>query len=210
MKIIIADDHALIRKGLKEILQPVKGLVLLDEAENGSELLLKISQNDYDIVVLDISMPGKSGLDVLKDIRRLKPDLPVLILSVYPEEQYAIRVLKAGASGYMTKDSAPDDLVNAIKKIVSGGKYISPSLAEILASEIKSGGTIKQLHENLSDREFQVMKMIAAGKTIKEISAELFLSPKTVSTYRTRIYEKMKFSSKAELTGYAIKNQLID
>jgi two-component system, NarL family, invasion response regulator UvrY len=210
MKIIIADDHALIRKGLKEILQPVKGLVLLDEAENGSELLLKISQNDYDIVVLDISMPGKSGLDVLKDIRRLQPDLPVLILSVYPEEQYAIRVLKAGASGYMTKDSAPDDLVNAIKKIVSGGKYISPSLAEILASEVKSGGTIKQLHENLSDREFQVMKMIAAGKTIKEISEELFLSPKTVSTYRTRIYEKMKFSSKAELTGYAIKNQLID
>lgn len=210
MKIIIADDHALIRKGLKEILQPVTGLVLLDEAENGSELLLKISQNDYDIVVLDISMPGKSGLDVLKDIRRLQPDLPVLILSVYPEEQYAIRVLKAGASGYMTKDSAPDDLVNAIKKIVSGGKYISPSLAEILASEVKSGGTIKQLHENLSDREFQVMKMIAAGKTIKEISEELFLSPKTVSTYRTRIYEKMKFSSKAELTGYAIKNQLID
>jgi two-component system, NarL family, invasion response regulator UvrY len=210
MKIIIADDHALIRKGLKEILQPVKGLVLLDEAENGSELLLKISQNDYDIVVLDISMPGKSGLDVLKDIKRLQPDLPVLILSVYPEEQYAIRVLKAGASGYMTKDSAPDDLVNAIKKIVSGGKYISPSLAEILASEVKSGGTIKQLHENLSDREFQVMKMIAAGKTIKEISEELFLSPKTVSTYRTRIYEKMKFSSKAELTGYAIKNQLID
>lgn len=210
MKIIIADDHALIRKGLKEILQQVKGLILLDEAENGSELLMKISQNNYDIVVLDISMPGKSGLDVLKDIRRLNPDLPVLILSVYPEEQYAIRVLKAGASGYMTKDSAPDDLVNAIKKIVSGGKYISPSLAEILASEVKSGGTIKQLHENLSDREFQVMKKLAAGKTIKEISEELFLSPKTVSTYRTRIYEKMKFSSKAELTGYAIKNQLID
>lgn len=210
MKIIIADDHALIRKGLKEILQQVKGLILLDEAENGSDLLMKISQNNYDIVVLDISMPGKSGLDVLKDIRRLNPDLPVLILSVYPEEQYAIRVLKAGASGYMTKDSAPDDLVNAIKKIVSGGKYISPSLAEILASEVKSGGTIKQLHENLSDREFQVMKKLAAGKTIKEISEELFLSPKTVSTYRTRIYEKMKFSSKAELTGYAIKNQLID
>lgn len=210
MKIIIADDHALIRKGLKEILQQVKGLVLLDEADNGAELLSKISENEYDIVVLDISMPGKSGLDVLKDIRRMKPELPVLILSVYPEEQYAIRVLKAGASGYMTKDSAPDDLVNAIKKIVSGGKYISPSLAEILAAEVKSGGVIKQLHENLSDREFQVMKMLAAGKTIKEISEELFLSPKTVSTYRTRIYEKMKFSSKAELTGYAIKNELID
>lgn len=210
MKIIIADDHALIRKGLKEILQQVEGLVLLDEAQNGSELLLKLSQKDYDIIVLDISMPGKSGLDVLKDIRRIKPDIPVLILSVYPEEQYAIRVLKSGASGYLTKDSAPDELVNAIKKIVNGGKYISSSLAEMLATEVKSGGVIKMLHENLSDREFQVMKMLAAGKTVKEISEELFLSPKTVSTYRTRIYEKMKFSSKSELTGYAIKNGLID
>lgn len=210
MKIIIADDHALIRKGLKEILQQVEGLVLLDEAQNGSELLLKLSQKDYDIIVLDISMPGKSGLDVLKDIRRIKPDIPVLILSVYPEEQYAIRVLKSGASGYLTKDSAPDELVNAIKKIVNGGKYISSSLAEILATEVKSGGVINMLHENLSDREFQVMKMLAAGKTVKEISEELFLSPKTVSTYRTRIYEKMKFSSKSELTGYAIKNGLID
>lgn len=210
MKIIIADDHALIRKGLKEILQQVEGLVLLDEAQNGSELLLKISQKDYDIIILDISMPGKSGLDVLKDIRRIKHDIPVLILSVYPEEQYAIRVLKSGASGYLTKDSAPDELVNAIKKIVNGGKYISSSLAEILATEVKSGGVINMLHENLSDREFQVMKMLAAGKTVKEISEELFLSPKTVSTYRTRIYEKMKFSSKSELTGYAIKNGLID
>lgn len=210
MKIIIADDHALIRKGLKEILQQVEGLVLLDEAQNGSELLLKLSQKDYDIIILDISMPGKSGLDVLKDIRRIKPDIPVLILSVYPEEQYAIRVLKSGASGYLTKDSAPDELVNAIKKIVNGGKYISSSLAEILATEVKSGGVINMLHENLSDREFQVMKMLAAGKTVKEISEELFLSPKTVSTYRTRIYEKMKFSSKSELTGYAIKNGLID
>ncbi len=209
MKIIIADDHALIRKGLKEILQQVEGLVL-DEAVNGHELLAKVSENDYDIIVLDISMPGKSGLDVLKDLRRIKPDIPVLILSVYPEEQYALRVLKAGASGYLTKDSAPDDLITAIKKIVSGGKYISPSLAEILLTEVKTGGSTKHFHENLSDREFQVMKMLAAGKTVKEISEELFLSPKTVSTYRTRIYEKMKFSSKAELTGYAIKNGLVD
>jgi two-component system, NarL family, invasion response regulator UvrY len=210
MKIIIADDHALIRKGLKEILQQVEGLVLLDEAQNGPELLLKIEENDYDIIVLDISMPGKSGLDVLKDLRNIKPEIPVLILSVYPEEQYAIRVLKAGASGYLTKDSAPDELVSAIKKIVNGGKYISASLTEMLASEVKGGGVIKQLHENLSDREFQVMKMLAVGKTIKEISEELFLSPKTVSTYRTRIYDKMKFASKAELTGYAMKNGLID
>lgn len=210
MKIIIADDHALIRKGLKEILQQVEGLILLDEAVNGHELLEKISKNDYDIIVLDISMPGKSGLDVLKDLRRVKPEIPVLILSVYPEDQYAIRVLKAGASGYLTKDSAPDDLIVAIKKIISGGKYVSPSLAEKLVAEVKSSGGIKQLHENLSDREFQVMKMLAAGKTIKEISEELYLSPKTISTYRTRIYDKMKFSSKAELTGYAIKNQLMD
>jgi DNA-binding NarL/FixJ family response regulator len=210
MRIIIADDHALIRKGLKEILQQVEGLVLLDEAQNGSELLLKIEENDYDIIVLDISMPGKSGLDVLKDLRRIKPEIPVLILSVYPEEQYAIRVLKAGAAGYLTKDSAPDELVSAIKKIVNGGKYISASLAEMLASEVRGGGVIKQPHEYLSDREFQVMKMLAVGKTIKEISEELFLSPKTVSTYLTRIYDKMKFASKAELTAYAMKNGLID
>lgn len=210
MRIIIADDHALIRKGLKEILQQVEGLLLLDEAQNGSELLLKIEENDYDIIVLDISMPGKSGLDILKDLRNIKPEIPVLILSVYPEEQYAIRVLKAGAAGYLTKDSAPDELVSAIKKIVNGGKYISASLAEMLASEVKGGGVIKQPHENLSDREFQVMKMLAVGKTIKEISEELFLSPKTVSTYRTRIYVKMKFDSKAELTGYAMKNGLVD
>ena len=210
MRIIIADDHALIRKGLKEILQQVEGLLLLDEAQNGSELLLKIEENDYDIIVLDISMPGKSGLDILKDLRNIKPEIPVLILSVYPEEQYAIRVLKAGAAGYLTKDSAPDELVSAIKKIVNGGKYISDSLAEMLASEVKGGGVIKQPHENLSDREFQVMKMLAIGKTIKEISEELFLSPKTVSTYRTRIYDKMKFDSKAELTGYAMKNGLVD
>lgn len=210
MRIIIADDHALIRKGLKEILQQVEGLVLLDEAQNGSELLLKIEENDYDIIVLDISMPGKSGLDVLKDLRHIKPEIPVLILSVYPEEQYAIRVLKAGAAGYLTKDSAPDELVSAIKKIVNGGKYISASLAEMLASEVRGGGVIKQPHEYLSDREFQVMKMLAVGKTIKEISEELFLSPKTVSTYLTRIYDKMKFASKAELTAYAMKNGLID
>lgn len=210
MKIIIADDHVLIRKGLKEILQQVEGLIVLDEAVNGHELLQKVLKNDYDIIVLDISMPGKSGLDVLKDLRRIKPEIPVLILSVYPEDQYAIRVLKAGASGYLTKDSAPDDLIVAIKKIIRGGKYVSLSLAEKLIDGVKSDGGIKQLHESLSDREFQVMKMLAAGKTVKEISEELYLSPKTISTYRTRIYDKMKFSSKAELTGYAIKNELID
>ena len=209
MKILIADDHAVVREGLKQILTGVPGVKEIDDACDGFELLEKVKVKNYDIVVLDISMPGKSGLEVLKELKILKPKLPVLILSIYPEGQYAIRVLKAGASGYLTKDSASEELVNAVEKIYAGRKYITPTLAEKLASEF-SIDEDKLPHELLSDREFEVFKMIAAGKTVKEISEKLFISVKTVSTYKVRIFEKMNIESRAEITSYAIENKLIE
>ncbi len=189
MNILIADDHTVVREGLKQILTGVSGVTQIDGVTDGNELMEKIKEKDYDVVVLDISMPGKSGLEVLKELKILKPKLPVLMLSIHPEGQYAVRVLKAGASGYLTKDSASEELVTAVEKIFSGQKYITPSLAEKLADF--SWGGDKLPHEKLSDREFEVFKMFAAGKTVKEIADNLFISVKTVSTYKVRIFEKM-------------------
>ncbi len=208
MKILIADDHAVVREGLKQILTGVPGVKEIDDARDGFELLEKVKEKNYDIVVLDISMPGKSGLEVLKELKTLKPKLPILILSIYPEGQYAVRVLKAGASGYLTKDSASEELVNAVEKIYLGQKYITPSLAEKLADFSWEGDKLP--HEKLSDREFEVFKMIAAGKTVKEIADDLFISVKTVSTYKIRVFEKMNVESRAEITSYAINNKLIN
>jgi DNA-binding NarL/FixJ family response regulator len=209
MKILIADDHAVVREGLKQILTDIPGVSLIDGVSDGMELMAKVREKDYDVVVLDISMPGKSGLDVLKEIKNLKPKLPVLMLSIYPEGQYAMRVLKAGASGYLTKDSAPEELVKAVEKICMGEKYITPSLAEKLATDLSREGD-KLPHEYLSDREFEVFKMIATGITIKDIAEELFISVKTVSTYKARIFEKMNLDSRAEITQYALKNRLME
>jgi DNA-binding NarL/FixJ family response regulator len=209
IKILIADDHAVVREGLKQIVADTSDMIVTDEASDGHEVLTLLSENNYDVVVLDIGMPGPSGLDILKQIRRESLNLPVLILSVYPEEQYAVRALKAGASGYLTKESAPDELITAIRKVSMGGKYITSSLAEKLAFELELDAE-KPPHESLSDREFQVMCMIAKGKAIKDIAEELYLSPKTVSTYRSRILEKMKMKSNGELIHYAINNHLID
>jgi DNA-binding NarL/FixJ family response regulator len=209
IKIVVADDHTIFREGLKRILSEHSDLVVADEASKGQEVLELIRKNDYDMVILDLSMPGLSGLEVLKQIKIDKPKLPVLILSMHPEEQYAVRVLKAGASGYLTKESASDELITAIKKISLGRKYITASLAERLAVELETD-TEKPLHNTLSDREYQVLLMIASGKTLTQIAEELFLSVKTVSSYRARILEKMKMKSNAELTHYAIKYQLID
>lgn len=209
MKILIADDHAVVREGLKQILSENPNINVAAEASTGHEVLQQIEKNNFDVVVLDISMPGRGGLDILKEIKNKRPKLPVLILSMYPEEQYAVRVLKAGASGYMTKDSAPHELINAIKQISKGKKYVSPSLAEKLAVDLEVN-TGRPLHESLSDREYQVMCKIASGKTLKEISDQLSLSIKTISTYRSRILEKMNMKSNAELTHYAIKNKLVD
>jgi DNA-binding NarL/FixJ family response regulator len=209
IKILIADDHPVVRKGLKEIIQAIPDMTVSGEASNEQEVLENVRKIDFDVVLLDISMPGKSGLDVLKELKRGKPELPVLILSIHPEEQYAVRVLKAGASGYLTKDSAPDELITAILKVSRGKKYISASLAEKLAYDLEIGAE-KPLHETLSDREYEVMCLIASGKTIKEIAEELYLSVKTISTYRARILEKMNMKSSAELTHYAIKLGLVE
>jgi len=209
IKILIADDHAVVRKGLKQILAETTDIVAADEAINGQEVLEKIRKNDYDIVMLDISMPGRNGLDILKQVKIEKPEMSVLILSMHPEEQYAVRALKAGASGYLTKDSAPDELILAIRKISQGRKYITSSLAERLAFYLEVDSE-KPLHEALSDREYEVMRMIASGKTVREIAEELFLSIKTISTYRSRIMEKMGMKNNTELVHYALKNRLLD
>ena len=209
IKILIADDHAVVRKGLKQILAETTDIVAADEAINGQEVLEKIRKNDYDIVMLDISMPGRNGLDILKQVKNEKPEMSVLILSMHPEEQYAVRALKAGASGYLTKDSAPDELILAIRKISQGRKYITSSLAERLAFYLEVDSE-KPLHEALSDREYEVMRMIASGKTVREIAEELFLSIKTISTYRSRILEKMGMKNNTELVHYALKIRLLD
>jgi DNA-binding NarL/FixJ family response regulator len=209
INILIADDHTIVRKGLKQILAETPDMVVADEASNGYEVLEKVKKNDFDVLLLDISMPGKSGLDILKELKAEKPKLPVLVLSMYPEEQYAIRVLRAGASGYLTKESAPEELVVAMRKVAQGKKYVSPSLAEKLAFDLEMD-TTKPPHEMLSDREYQVLCMIASGKTVGEIAENLLLSAKTISTYRARILEKMKMKNNAELTHYAIQNRLVD
>ena len=209
MKVIIADDHAVVRKGLKQILLDMPGINNVEEVNDGNELIERIKKEDFNFVILDISMPGKNGLDVLKDIKTIKPQLPVLILSIHPEGQYAIRALKAGAAGYLTKDSAPEELITAIQKILTGRKYITQSLAEKLAYNFNADSD-RLPHEYLSDREFEVFKLIASGKTITDIAGKLCLSVKTVSTYRARIYEKTNLKSRSEITLYAIKNGLIE
>ena len=209
IKILIADDHPIVRKGLKEIIEETPGMKVVDEASNGQEVLEKVFKKDINVVLLDISMPGRSGLDILRDMKRQKPKLVVLVLSMHPEEQYAVQALKEGASGYLTKKSAPDELLTALRKVSSGGKYVSSSLAEKLAYALEKDGE-KPPHETLSVREYEVLRMIASGKTVTEIARELFLSPKTISTYRARILEKMRMKNNAQLVRYAIKNRLVD
>jgi two-component system invasion response regulator UvrY len=209
LKILIADDHPVFRRGLRQIIAEASDMAVADEANDGWEVLSKVRTGNYDVVLLDISMPGKSGMDVLCELKNEKPGLRILMLSMHPEEQYAVRALRAGASGYLTKESAPDELVAAIHKVSTGGKYVSSSLAEKLASLVQ-GNAERLPHEELSDREYRVMSMIASGKTVSEIAKELSLSVKTISTYRSRILHKMKMKNNAELTRYAISKSLID
>lgn len=209
IKILIADDHAVVREGVKHILSEIPDIHITGEASSGTEVLDRINSKDYDVILLDIAMPGRDGLEILKDIKMQQPKLSVLILSMFPEEQYALRALKSGAAGYLTKDSIPDELVKAIRKIARGGKYISASFSEKLLFSLDSDAE-RPPHETLSDREFQVMRMIASGKRLREIADELALSEKTVSTYRSRILEKMGMRNNTELTHYAIKNRLVD
>ena len=208
MKILLADDHAVVRRGLRQIILDAFSKTTFGEAQNAHELFELAKKEDWDVAVLDLNMPGANGLDVLKQLKRDRPRMPILILSIHPENQFATRTLKAGAAGYLTKESAPDQLVQAIDKISHGGKYISPTVADSLLSEIAED-TDKLPHEKLSDREYQVLCMIASGKELREISQELSLSVKTISTYRARILEKMAMRTNAEITHYAIQNKLV-
>lgn len=209
LQVMVVDDHAVVRQGLRQILSDTPDMEMVAEAGDGDEALAKTRECELDVVLLDVSMPERNGIDTLKVIRKEKPKLPVLILSMYPEEQYAIRALKAGAAGYLTKQSAPDQLVHAIRQVASGKKYVSESLAEQLVSSI-SEDTDRPPHEKLSDREFQTLRMIASGKTLTQIAEELGLSVKTISVYRSRLLEKMRLSNNAELTHYGLKHGLVD
>lgn len=208
LRILIADDHTIVRKGLKQILLEEFSSAVIEEVPDAEELVKKVMAEKWDVILSDLSMPGRSGLDALQQIKTSFPDLPVLILSIHPEEQYALRALRSGAAGYLSKDTAPDELVKAVKKVLLGKKYISQSIAEKLADSF-SATYQKQPHETLSDREFDVMKLLANGKSVSEIAEMLSLSVTTVSTYRARVMTKMNLKSNSDLTRYAIENKLI-
>ena len=209
IRVLIADDHAVVRRGVRQILEETSDIQVIGEAASASELWPKVREGRFDAVVLDVNLPGRSGLELLGDIKRERPEAPVLILTVHSEEQYAVRALKAGASGFLTKESAPEKLVDAVRCIAAGRRFITPEVAEKLASSVALGEK-GPLHETLSDREFQILKMIASGKTVSQIGRDLALSVKTISTHRTRILKKMNLKTNSELTHYAIRNGLVE
>lgn len=209
IRILITDDHSIIRQGLRQILKDAFPGAAFGEATSGGEALEQVLKNKWDVVLLDITMPGKSGIDVLKEIVNAQPNIAVLVLSMHPEEQYAVRVLKTGAAGYITKNTASEEVVGAVKKVLTGGKYVSAALAETLAASLNGPGA-NAPHETLSDREYQVMRLIALGRSVKEIAFELSLSVKTISTYRTRIMEKTKLKTNAEIIRYAVQEKLVE
>ncbi|HEU0265571.1 MAG TPA: response regulator transcription factor [Geobacterales bacterium] len=206
--IIIADDHMIFREGLKQVIATTSTMVVSGEASNGQELLQKVQEKSYDLVILDISMPGRNGLDMLLELKKLRPKLPVLVLSMHPEEQYALRAYKSGASGYLTKGSPTSELVDALQKLLLGKKYVSRDLAEALVSNLEES-TTTEIHHRLSNREFQVMCMIASGKPVGKIATELSLSVKTISTYRSHILRKLNLQNNSELTRFALENHLV-
>ena len=209
IRILVADDHQIVRAGISQFLADERDLSIVAEAATGSEVLAQIRHKDFDVVLLDIAMPDKNGIDTLRVIRQTKPDLAVLVLSNYPEEQYAINMLRAGANGYICKDAPPEEMIRAIRLVARGRRYLSEATADLLSAELTQPSE-KKVHELLSDREFQVFHKLAAGQSATEIADELCLSIKTISTYRARVLEKMKFKSNADLTYYAIKNALLE
>jgi DNA-binding NarL/FixJ family response regulator len=209
IKVLIADDHAMVRRGLREILAETGDILVAGEATTAPEVLQLVREQRWDLVVLDINLPGGNGIELLADIRRERPDTRVLILTVYSEKQYAVRAIRAGAAGFLTKESAPAKLLDAVRKIAGGGRYVSAELAETLAS-VLAGETPGQPHDRLSDRELEIMRMLASGKTVSQVAQELALSVKTVSTHRTRILKKMNLKNNAELTTYAVRKGLVE
>lgn len=208
IRILIVDDHVMFREGLKQILAKHSDMRVVDEAGSSQEAMEKVLHHKLDVILLDISLPGRNGPELLSEIKKNKSDLAVLVLSMHPEDQYAIRMMKAGALGYMTKESAPEELISAIRKVATGRRYISSKLAEEMAVALDTN-TAKLPHQLLSNREFQVMRMLASGKTLKDIADEIMISEKTVTTYRARILEKMKLKNNTEITIYAIENKLL-
>lgn len=208
IRILIADDHPIVRRGLKQILAEEPDFSVVGEAQDGAGVRAALLEQPCDVLVLDINMPGSSGLEMLQEITESQPDLPVLIMSIHPEEQFGVRALRAGAAGYLTKETAPEELVNAIRKVHGGGKYVSPSLSEKLVSAIQTDSD-RPPHELLSNREYEILCLLASGRTVSQIAEQLILSVKTVSTYRTRILEKMNLHTNAELIHYALSRQLV-
>jgi DNA-binding NarL/FixJ family response regulator len=208
-RILIADDHAIVRKGLRETIEEELGHVVMGEAQNGQQVLELVRKQKWDLVLLDIGMEGRSGLEVMQEIRHIQPELPILVLSMYPEGEFGVRALRLGAAGYLNKQTAPEELVGAIIKVLAGGRYISAALAEKLAADMQRE-TQKLPHELLSNRELEVMRLVATGKSLKEIAADLSLSVKTVGTYHTRLLEKMNLHSDVDLTRYALLNKLVN
>ncbi len=208
MRVLIADDHAVVRRGLKQILSEERDVTVVGEAKNGHEALEMSRRLEWDVAVVDYAMPGRSGVELLKEIKRHHPKRPVLVLSMYPEEWHAVQVLRAGGAGYLSKETATEELMTAIRKVVKGGRYVSPALAEKLASGL-APDRARAPHETLSDREYRVLWLLASGKPISKIAQEMFLSPSTISTYRTRILRKLGLANNAQLVQYAIQHQLI-
>jgi len=209
LRILIVDDHAIVRDGLKQLLLHKFPHAIFGEGRNANEALERVSKEKWEVILLDITMPGQSGLDVLKQIKTLQPDTKVLVLTMHPEDQYAIRVLKTGASGYLTKETASEEVAKAVSKVLAGGKYVSATLAESLVTGLNAPAE-KKPHEMLSDREYQVMRLLAQGKSVKEIGYDLSLSIKTVSTYRTRVLKKLKFKTNADVIRYAMREKLVE
>lgn len=210
MKVLIADDHPVVRRGLRQMLDAESDLDVVVEAKDGHEVIEQSARVPWDVAVLDYNMPGKGGIELVKELRRRYPERPVLVLSMYPEDRYALRLLKAGAAGYLNKESAADELVGALRKVAGGGRYVSAALGEKLAQAMAGGDGDEPLYEKLSDREYQIMWLISSGKTVGEVARQLFLSPNTVSTYRTRIFAKLEVKNNSELMRYAIRHQLVE
>ena len=209
IKVLVADDHAVVRRGLRQILTETQDIMVGGEASTAQEVVDLVRAQRWDVVILDVNLPGGNGIELLADLRREHPELRVLVLTVYSEEQYAVRAIRAGACGFLTKESAPDKLIDAVRKIAGGGRWVSAELAETLAS-VLAGDAKGAPHERLSDREFEIMKMLASGKTVSQIAQALALSVKTVSTHRTRILRKMDLKTNAEITSYAVRAKLVD